>query len=181
MQVSGVGNGCFFNQTCMAVNSTWADGCRTRKCVLYRTGNMTHQSIAPISAGCDDEGVCRKVGYKKVTDTCMHYKCKFSNKYKDAFFSLDKGACRATDSQCHDIGKRWTEKRTNICFIYKCEKKNLGYLSKMLEQKCLDSNGKCQPVGSTGFPAKVKGVVRKDCSCVQSTTQISGIAIRCKG
>lgn len=44
-------SGCTFNKTCMEVNSTWADGCRTRKCVVHRDGKMIQRSIAPISAG----------------------------------------------------------------------------------------------------------------------------------
>lgn len=181
MQVSVVGYGCVFNDTCMAVNSTWPDGCRTRKCIVHRRNKIIQRTIAPISAGCDDEGICRNVGYKKITDTCMEYQCIFNDTYKDSFFSLVGGGCRSTDRKCHDVGTAWMEKQENTCLNYVCQKEQLGYLSKMVQQQCLDAQGKCRDVGSSGFQANVQGKLRSNCSCVLSTTNVSGIGITCTG
>ena len=41
--------------------------------------------------GCDDEGVCRPVAYKKVTPTCLSYECRFNKEFKDSFFTLAGG------------------------------------------------------------------------------------------
>lgn len=181
MQVAVVGYGCMFNNSCKAVNSTWQDGCRTRKCVAMKRDKLIQRSIAPVSAGCDDEGVCRPVGYKKLTDTCMEYECLFNETYKDAFFSLVQGYCRSTNGSCHTLGSRWTEKQLTICVDYDCRKETLGYLSKATEQKCLDSSGVCRKVGSKGFSAIVKGKERQNCECVPSMNRLSAVTFSCKG
>ena len=45
-------------------------------------------SVYVHSSGCDDEGVCRPVGHKKMTPTCMVYECRFNDEFKDSFYTL---------------------------------------------------------------------------------------------
>ncbi|XP_052801744.1 uncharacterized protein LOC128232302 [Mya arenaria] len=179
MQISVVGYGCVFNSTCKKVNETWADGCRTRKCVVRRTDKMIQRSIAPVTAGCDDQGICRPIGFTKMTNSCAEYECQFNDTYKDAFFTLSGGGCRTSEGGCKVLGAEWTERRQGLCLQYACHKSTIGFVSKMITQSCLDANGVCQPIGSTGFSAVIEDKLQPNCRCEQSTRDLDRLAITC--
>ncbi|WAR01942.1 hypothetical protein MAR_008500 [Mya arenaria] len=136
--LSPVSVGCVFNSTCKKVNETWADGCRTRKCVVRRTDKMIQRSIAPVTAG-----------------------------------------CRTSEGGCKVLGAEWTERRQGLCLQYACHKSTIGFVSKMITQSCLDANGVCQPIGSTGFSAVIEDKLQPNCRCEQSTRDLDRLAITC--
>ncbi|XP_052232788.1 uncharacterized protein LOC127845724 isoform X4 [Dreissena polymorpha] len=179
MEISVAGYGCVYNNTCKEVNATWADGCRTRKCVVKIANNMIQRSIDPITAGCDDQGICRPIGYKKVTESCAEYECQFNETYKDAFFTLSSGACKTKTGECKKVDQSWTEKRNDSCLTFQCQAVALGYVSRMTQQSCIDADGVCRPIGSTGFPAMVNNKRQPDCRCELSEAVASSLTIRC--
>lgn len=52
-----------------------------------------------------------------------------------------------------------------------------SYLKSYIFLECVDADGKCQPIGASGFSADVNGILQTDCRCEAAD---DNILIRCK-